>query len=108
MTTVDGAPCPVCGGRQLLGHPAGRLAWRHENVCSLRDREDSRHVADLDALTNGRAIARRPATETERILLAVLGHQLPDALTTELALLTTTIVARRWPDLVTTTEGTAS
>lgn len=99
MTAPSGAACPVCGGRQLLGHPAGVLAWRHENVCSLRDREDARHVADLDALA-GRTLAyRRPATETERILLAVLGHQLPEQLDTQLAWLTTSVVARTWPDL---------
>lgn len=41
----------------------------------------------------------RPATPTERELLAHLGYELPDALTTRVLFITRGIRNRRWPQL---------
>jgi len=106
--TVDGPACPACAGRQMPDHPAGWLAWRHSNLCALRDAEDARHAADVD-LAGGR-VTQRPATTTEMSLLSALGHPLPRDLTTRLEPVTAGIIRRSWSALETTaaatTEGT--
>ncbi|MBO1766786.1 hypothetical protein [Allobranchiibius sp. GilTou38] len=38
--------CPVCGGSQLVGHPAGWLAIDHATPCAIRDFEDATRAAD--------------------------------------------------------------
>jgi hypothetical protein len=92
--------CPECAGPQIPGHPAGLLAIRHTNACSLRDAEDARQVADSDELyIRGRF--SRPATDTERILLAAVGAPTeitsdPD-LTTAVRPITFSVVGRSWP-----------
>lgn len=43
--------------------------------------------------------AARPATDTERTLLAHLGYTLPDELFTAVTFLTTGVRNRRWPQL---------
>lgn len=91
----------------MANHPAGVLAWKHTATCTLRDAEDSRHVADLELLGRRRLVSR-PATLTEEALLDALRHAIPGDLVTELRLVTSSIVHRRWPQIeaVTTTGGT--
>lgn len=38
--------CPVCGGSQFAGHPAGWLSIDHTISCSIRDAEDATRAAD--------------------------------------------------------------
>lgn len=111
MTITDGAACPSCGGLQMVGHPAGLLAWRHTMTCLLRTHEDARHIADLDLLTWG-TYHWRAATATEQTLLTAAGHDLDPsaALVTALHRLTTGVIQRAWPALtpVTDTGGATS
>ena len=89
MTAVS---CPRCPGPHLPGHPAGPVTFRHTLTCPLLDAEDSRRLADRDWLGD------RPATDVERLLLAHLGHRIPDNLTTHVSLVAG-IVRRTWPTL---------
>ncbi len=102
-------PCPACSGMQMVDHPAGWLAWDHANICTLRDAEDSRHVADVELLIRRRLVSR-PATLTEETLLGALGHTIPTSspLVTEVRRVTGSIVNRRWPQIeaTPTTGGT--
>lgn len=71
--------CPECGGHRLVGDPTG-LRVDHAVRCSIRSAEDSRKVADLDAVGGPRRQRghadpiRRPPTAAERTLLAAFGH----------------------------------
>lgn len=89
-------PCPVCAGPQMVGHPCGVLMIRHTNECALRASEDARQVADLEA---GRSSFTRPATNTERTLLAELGYSVPAELSTRVVFLTPGARRREWPTL---------
>lgn len=83
----------------MLGHPLGELMWRHTIDCPLRAHEDSRQMADADLL-RARRTAQRPATATERTLLAAAGHVLGDAeLVTHVEAATPSLIRRRWPTL---------
>jgi hypothetical protein len=98
----------------MAEHPAGWLAWRHANDCSLRDSEDARHVADLELLgSSRRRVLRRPATPTEATLLGALGYTVPVDLATEVRSITASVIRRSWPRLepattTTDTGGTAA
>ena len=92
------ATCPTCAGAQMIDHPAGWLAWRHTNTCTIRDAEDARQVADHDGLGSDYTFTR-PATEAERVLLQVLGHAVPDTLGTVVTYLTPGVHRRTWPVL---------
>ena len=100
-------PCPTCGGPSQPGHPAGPLGgWHHGQACALLALEDGRTVADADALDRRRVFVR-PATETERELLAALGWTWPDdpPLQTTVVRRTTAVRGRLWPDATAPTEG---
>lgn len=102
--------CPQCAGPQMVGAPQGWLTFRHTMQCALRALEDSRHVADLDLLAGALRVAR-PATDTERTLLAVLGYVWaePDQnqLLTEVTALSPYVLQRRWPALEPSADGAA-
>lgn len=93
--------CPECGGKQLLNHPAGLLVFAHDTMggCILQDREDSRAVADKDR----GAGFERPATDTERTLLAAAGYALPADGVTVVGWLSPGLRRRTWPAATTTT-----
>lgn len=89
--------CPECGGPRLAGHPAGELALQHRIDCTLLRAEDATQAADHERGTH-----KRPATSTERVLLAHAGHHLPDdELTTSVERVTRAIIRRTWPQLST-------
>ena len=88
--------CPTCAGPQMVDHPCGVLMVRHTNDCPVRASEDARQVADKDT---GRARFTRPATETERVLLAAFGYVVPDELLTQVDFLTAGARRREWPGL---------
>lgn len=71
--------CPACSGEQLPDHPAGVLAIRHTNVCTIRAAEDSTTANDAE---HGERL--RPATTAERTLLDALGYAVPAEVTTEI------------------------
>lgn len=90
------ASCPECAGPQLVGHPAG-LVYRHDTRggCSLQRKEDARVVADQSLAWP----YQRPATDTERVLLAAAGHVLPDDAVTQVTWLSAGVRRRTWPAL---------
>lgn len=88
--------CPECAGPQMVDHPCGVLMIRHSNNCSLRASEDARQVADLDV---GKGSFTRPATTTERVLLASFGYVVPAELSTRVLFLTPGARRREWPTL---------
>lgn len=95
MTEPTPPSCPDCDGLLMPDHPAGLLAYDHSNACQLRAHEDGQKVADLEtALSHGRF--ERPATATERALLASQGHAVPADLTTVVDFLTRGICHRSW------------
>lgn len=75
--------CPACSGPQTPDHPAGVLAIRHTNDCTIRDAEDA--TAANDARFEQR---QRPATTAERTLLDALGYLVPAEVTTEITPIT--------------------
>lgn len=84
--------CPGCAGPHLPTHPAGPLTFRHTMACPYLRPEDSRRLTDhFDRVD-------RPATPTERELLAHLGHRVPERLTTRVDVVAG-IVRRTWPQL---------
>jgi hypothetical protein len=87
------APCPSCDGPQLLADPAG-LRYQHAQDCALLPAEDSRHVADLDALAAAGSFDR-PATAAEAVLLEALGAD-PVPSTTRVERVTASIARRTW------------
>jgi hypothetical protein len=87
------ARCPSCDGPQLLADPAG-LRYQHAQDCALLPAEDSRHVADLDALAAAGPFDR-PATAAEAVLLEALGAD-PVPTTTTVRRVTASIVHRSW------------
>lgn len=89
--------CPVCGGSQLAGHPAGWLAIDHTNACTIRDAEDQTQAADHTRCAASPAGFVRAATDTERVLLTALGHVLPTTLDTTVRPVTRSVIARTWP-----------
>ena len=89
--------CPECAGQQMLGHPAGILAYDHTNNCMFRDHEDGRHLADIDAVCG--PVLKRPATATERTLLESQGFVLPAELTTWVMPLSRGVHRRVWPQI---------
>lgn len=103
--------CPECQGEQMVGHPAGALELKHTNQCGLREAEDSRRVADrsrafplsLRPIGLGQFAEIsfvRPATPTERILLAAVGFEVPAGeVNTHCEFATAGVRLRSWPDL---------
>jgi hypothetical protein len=83
--------CPDCGGRRHLHHPAGPLVYDHTASCRAGAAEDGQRVADHG---DWRSQWTRPATATERRLLASLGIPVPDDLETEVT--RSAIVRRDW------------
>lgn len=80
MTAPVPILCPTCGGEWMADHPAGALAFRHSNACTLRDGEDATTVADNErARVLGPQFVRQ-ATATERILLAAWPVPVPEKL----------------------------
>ncbi len=75
--------CPECSGEQMPDHPAGVLAIRHTNLCTLRDAEDATAANDAE---QGERL--RPATTAERTLLDALGYLVPDEVYTQVTPLT--------------------
>lgn len=93
--------CPECHGSQLVGHPAGWLAWQHTTTCTLGHAEDTTRHADYQRAQY--TPTTRPATVTERTLLEALGHTPPAELTTTVERLTRdgAVIRRTWPQLAT-------
>jgi len=79
MSTV----CPECAGEQMPGHPAGVLAIRHTNDCTIRAAEDSTAANDAE---QGERL--RPATTAERTLLDALGYLVPAEVFTQVVPIT--------------------
>ena len=106
--------CPTCQGVQLVGHPAGVLEFDHRPDCALREREDATRWSDFETAnsqwpvydfapnsrTAGAYSLQRPATDTERILLAALGFSVPEMLTTDIDFISHTTRRRTWPALI--------
>lgn len=97
--------CSFCGGRQLVGHPAG-LTVRHVDTCARRTAEDARIAGDRDLRETEGARFNRPATETELALLAELHAvtwpppERPTAvLMTRVEWITPGIRRRTWPQV---------
>lgn len=93
--------CPECGGRYLAGHPAGWLTWQHRLTCTLGQADDqTRHADYLRAWHDRRpAPFTRPATPTERVLLAALGHAPAGDETTHVHPLMPAVTRRTRPQL---------
>lgn len=85
--------CPSCAGPLLPRDPSG-LRIVHTPFCELQSDEDSRHVADLDALAAAGSFDR-PATAAEAVLLAALGAD-PVPTTTRVERVTASIARRTW------------
>lgn len=80
MTAPTPILCPECSGPQMVGHPAGVLAFKHSNACTLRASEDATTVADDE---RARALGPqfvRQATTAERALLAAFPVPVPATL----------------------------
>lgn len=92
------ATCPTCSGEQMPNHPAGWLAWQHENGCLTRMLEDATAAADFERVRR-RGPFKRTATPAELTLLAALGYPIPTGLLTAVAPMTTSVVYRGWPTL---------
>lgn len=87
--------CPSCGGQWLdAGDPRGLLAVQHRVHCPLLVAEDATQAADAE-----RRSRKRTATPTERLLLATLGHALPEDALTLVSWPTPGLRHRWWPDL---------
>lgn len=82
--------CPQCSGPRFVGHPGG-FVWGHTNTCPLRDAEDATAVNDHELTGYSR---RRPATTTERALLAACGITGPDDAATTVQRVTGSILRR--------------
>lgn len=89
--------CPTCGGHEMPGHPCGWLAIDHLTSCPLYEADDATRAADSFALRSRRSFTR-PATNTERTLLAGRGLTLPEALDTHVRG-SSAVPARTWPAL---------
>ena len=71
----------------------------HNYICDLLAHEDSRREADGRLMPTA-SHPLRPATATEKVLLASLGLELPfGSLTTVLTPLTPSVIRRTWPEL---------
>lgn len=127
MTTPT-PQCPDCQGEQFTDHPGGWLIFDHGNSCGIRAREDSRKLADDDAIRSGSPLPTdraahgvylaasrirgvwlpfiRPATATEHELLAAVGIARVDGGPVESELWTCSthvagrVVRRIWPELI--------
>lgn len=111
--TATIAACPACGGAQFIHHPAGILEFDHHPACLIRDSEDSRRWADYefantewpfgDFVPNSRNVEThqfdRPATDTERTLLAALGFVVSELLVTTVTYVSRTTRRRTWHSL---------
>lgn len=88
--------CPSCGGPWLAeGDPRGRLAVQHRVACPLLVAEDATQATDAER----RRSRKRTATPVERLLLATLGHVLPEGALTLVSWPTPGLRHRAWPDL---------
>ena len=99
MTTTT-VTCPECSVPQLASHPGGTLEFGHvPNGCPLGAAEDATRGADAHRHRFSPAGFLRPATPTERVLLAaVAGRAVPQQLDTRVDYLTGGhgIRRRRW------------
>lgn len=91
--------CPSCAGPLLADHPGG-LVIQHDLACELLAREDATRAADHQRLDGGWWPIERPATATERRLLAV---EADDGLTVTVQHVTQGVLNRTF---TTTTEET--
>jgi hypothetical protein len=74
----------------------------------VQDAEDSRQEADYrNRHWGSRVSTERPASATERALLAHLGYELPTTLHTRVQWLSDGVRRRTWPQIPGTTEGLA-
>lgn len=80
--------------------PRGWLTFGHLPR-ELRNAEDSTQAADHETskTMSGGSSWQRPATPTERVLLAHLGYEIPDELDTTVRYLTAGVRQRTWPAL---------
>lgn len=86
----------------MVDHPAGLLAIAHRVDCSMLAAEDATRGADADPTRERGLRFTRPATQTERELLAALGHGdalVLEELETHVDATTRALVVRTWPDL---------
>jgi hypothetical protein len=87
--------CPVCNGPQMVDHPAGLLAIRHDRVCNLRDQEDATQAADHDRLRrNGVWRLKRNMTSAEYTLLAAAGFTVSPEPQTVVTIVTPSVLHR--------------
>ena len=82
----------------MAGHPCGWLAIDHLATCPLYEADDATRAADSFALRTRRGFTR-PATNTERTLLAARGLVLPDVLNTDVYG-SPAVPTRAWPALI--------
>lgn len=66
----------------MPGHPAGLLAIAHTTTCSAYEADSQTRAADRERVDAAFGEFTRPATTTERRLLAALGHVPPPELST--------------------------
>jgi hypothetical protein len=97
MTTIPGVG-PQMARAAEGSDPRGILTF-HYLPDDLQALEDSRAVADREVM-RPRGF-ERPATETERALLAHLGYVLPEELVTVVRYRTRGVRNRTWPQLET-------
>jgi hypothetical protein len=96
MTTTNNTIGPQMQRASEGTDPRGILVF-HWLPDDLQRAEDSTAVTDRDAM-RPRGF-QRPATDTERALLAHLGYTLPDELVTVVRYRTRGVRHRRWPQL---------
>jgi hypothetical protein len=105
---------------QIPGDPRGWLTFSAPLPDDLQRAEDSTqhhdfygtgfrfhsgYDEDADAWVD---YFERPATDTEKALLGLLGYTVPDDLSTRVSFPSTLVRRRRWPALETTTEGSTT
>lgn len=88
-------PCPA----------RGVLVFDHLPL-DVQNAEDSRQEVDhRNRHWRSNVTTERPATPTERALLAHLGYELPEVLHTRVQWLTDGVRRRTWPQIPATLEG---
>lgn len=86
---------PNAIGNRISDRHRGWLVFDHLPP-DLQRAEDATHYRDIH---DERDCFNRPATDTERTLLAHLGFTVPEQLSTHIDHVTVGIVRRRWPAL---------
>ena len=108
---------PILPPQQPQPDPRGVLAFTAPLPNDLQNAEDATQIHDFycgayvewrtEVADNGCVIDffERPATDTERTLLAALGYTVGADLITRVSFPSPLVRRRRWPALETTTEG---